>query len=303
MEKITTCERCRHMVSSQDVICPYCGNKLKQKKNERTKKTEKRSGSNLLYIIALAPLILVMSGVCGFYLLSDDEKPQWLLEWNSSHTTEPAQTEETVGTEEPAQTQTPDETGESGAAPASEQPAAAEPAPEPTPEPTPEPPPEPTPEPTVKQAYSTPDKYGHSGKIPPIFTEYTSSSAEEDVYSVLCAFDKSMDTVWGTGGENGGINEWVMISSNEYQVVSGVRIFNGNTKNEEAFKDNARVKIVELSFSDGSYEKRILQDGFSRNEPYIIRLKEPINTKYVKITVLDKYGTSDMVCIGEIEVF
>lgn len=312
MEKITICERCKHMVSSRDIICPYCGKKLRQDKKDkpdrqvRQDKQDKRvrKGSNLLYIIALAPLILVMSGVCGFYLLSGDDKPEWLMDWNSSHPDIPAVSDMP---DMPSEPDTPSEPDDAGTETMPEP--TAEPIPEPTPEPTAEPTPEPTeepgptPEPTVRQVYSQPDEYGRRGKTPPVFTEYTSSSAAEDVYSALRAFDKSMDNVWGTGGENGGINEWIMMSSDEYQAVSGVRIFNGNTQSEEAFNNNARVKIVELSFSDGRYEKRILQDGFSRNEPYIIRLGETVNTKYIRVTILDKYGTSDMVCIGEIEVF
>lgn len=295
MEKVILCEKCRHMVSPRDVVCPYCGSRLikksRTKREDKKKDRAKKKSSNLMYIIELAPLILVMSGVCGFYLLTKDGKPQWLS--NEDYPAETALTE----TAAPSETDIPE------AALAAEPTPETTPEPEITPEPTPEITPEPTPVPTPRQADTPPDKHGHTGKTPPIFTEYTSSSAAEDVYSVLHAFDGSMDNVWGAGGENGGIKEWIMMSAEEYQAVSGVRIFNGNTQSEEAFNDNARAKIVELSFSDGSYERRILQDGFSRNEPYIIRLSERINTKYVKITILDKYGKSDMVCIGEIEVF
>ncbi len=268
------------MLFPEDKECPRCGWSRKKKKGS----------SWLLYLIVLLPLVLVMSAVCGFYLLSGN---------NSGFVSEAVNTPDTA----PEVTETPEE--ELSEPEEHESIIEEEYSEYDEPEITAEEPADETPEPTAApyQAVSEPDRYGHVGMIPPKFTAYKASSAAEDVYSAGHAFDADMDTVWGTGGDSGGIGEWITLSADEYQSVSGVRIYNGNTRSEQAFKENARVKIVEVAFSDGSYIRRILQDGFSRNEPQIIRFEERINTKYLKITILDKYGESDVVCIGEISVF
>jgi len=299
MKKVIYCDNCKRMVSDKAKVCPYCHMKLKPANGM----------SGLMYVIILAPLILAMSGVCGFYLFNKNNNNQ---EWLNN---------QSVYNQDEAVNPTLKPTDEAEAVPAEkpEQDKAAEPTQLMTDEElaalmrdaaetewTPNPPivtvPSDTPPPTI-QPKSTPDKHGNMGNVPPKFKEYKASSAAEDVYSAGNAFDGDMDTAWGTGGENGGIGESITLISDEYQAVSGVKIYNGNTKDEETFKSNARISIVELSFSDGSYRRFILQDGFSRNEPQIIYLDERINTKTIKIKILDKFGDSDIVCISEIAVF
>lgn len=334
MERTNFCKRCRHMVSSKDEICPYCGNQLIEKK-KKSNKTNK--SNNMMYIIVLLPLILIMSTVCGFYLFeksSGEEK--WHNDKNllmqpdiyvtdspeeSVETEVPLDGEAVSETETPSEdeamseTETPSETTAMQSeeiTPATDDISVTEPplqtdavqntditsATETPQETIITPPPEPTPIP-----YSTPDANGNRGRLVPKFSFYRASSAAEDVFSAGNAFDGNMDTAWGAGRENNGIGEWIMLLSDDYQAVSGVKIFNGNTKDEQSFNDNARIKILEISFSDNTYIRKIIDDGFSRNEPQIIRFDERINTKHIKISILDKYGESDVVCVSEIIVF
>ncbi|MCH5186019.1 MAG: discoidin domain-containing protein [Oscillospiraceae bacterium] len=329
MIRTNICRRCRHIVSPKDKICPYCGNRLtdekkqkidaaenpdKRKKTKEQKKPKKRG--SLRYVVILAPLILAMSGVCGFYIFSGkQENKPWLSE-QPAQTAVPEENKEDTAENEGEQTATEEtENPDEQTAPDNEENPGEEGEKEPENEPEIEENTEDSPEvktaapslytpaPTAPPVRSTPDEHGNTGSIPPKFTSYKASSAAEDVYSAAHAFDGSMDNAWGAGRENNGIGEWIMMSAEDYQAVSGVKIYNGHTQSEQTFNDNARIRIVELSFSDGSYIKRFVQDGFSRTEPQIIRLPERINTKYVKITILDKYGDSDVVCVGEIEVF
>ena len=118
-----------------------------------------------------------------------------------------------------------------------------------------------------------------------------------------------MDTAWNFPGQSG---EWIMISSDTEQYVSGIRILNGYTKHSDAYEYwiyymNHRPKDITIMFSDSTFIDVTLEDVFDEDN-YIyqhIPLEVPKLTTYIKIIINSSYlGTRwDDCCITEVEVY
>jgi hypothetical protein len=142
----------------------------------------------------------------------------------------------------------------------------------------------------------------------PTFTSVKASSVlapqASISYNAENIIDGKNETAWVEGAQGNGIGEWIMISSNSPQKVSGLYIVNGYAKSDESYMKNNRPARIKIEFSDGSILEEILDDnGFSAGQ--IITFDREITTTYVKITILDIYkGTADNdTCISEINMF
>lgn len=119
-----------------------------------------------------------------------------------------------------------------------------------------------------------------------------SSELNEDstIYSADNATDDDLSTAWIEGTSGYGIGEYLLYESNEEVSISGLVITNGYAKTQQILNDNAKVRMLELQFSDGSKFQCELNEypsilGYS---DYISFGKE-IKTKSVKVSILEIY--------------
>jgi len=125
-----------------------------------------------------------------------------------------------------------------------------------------------------------------------------------DAFNVL---DGNKNTAWIEGANGSGIGEWIQLSANSLQNVTGISLLNGYVKDKDSYEKNSRPKRIKIEFSDGiSFEKTLAdEDWYDEYGKQIITFDKEISTAYVKITILDVYkGTHyDDTCISEIKLF
>ncbi len=137
-----------------------------------------------------------------------------------------------------------------------------------------------------------------------VFTASSASSstapANDFTYYPANALDGNLLTCWAEGVEGTGVGEWLEISSNSPQTVSGLKLFNGYHKNDDIFGKNGCPTSVRLDFSDGSYEEfRNLSCVYGAYQDLFFSQRE---TTYIRITILDANAGSkyEDACISEI---
>lgn len=153
-------------------------------------------------------------------------------------------------------------------------------------------------------------------KFPIMITSSSTLQEKNRDYKVQNIMDRDWDTAWVEGVPGNGIGEWleiVNLGSNNRgmkQTLSGMFIINGYVQNENGdgqsrrlYEANNRVKRIGISFSDGSYIERELQDHKSFYQE--IEFDREVETTSVKIKILEVYPGSkyDDTCISEIELY
>ena len=130
----------------------------------------------------------------------------------------------------------------------------------------------------------------------PVFTMVTASSVrgtdtQGGQYSEWSVLTDDPMTKWvPTKSVPNGIGEWIQISADGNQYVSGLNILNGYHKNSETWQKNNRVEKCTLTFSNGYMQQITLPDTMAMIN---VKLDEPQETQYVRITIDSVYpGTT-----------
>lgn len=127
-----------------------------------------------------------------------------------------------------------------------------------------------------------------SGNIPEI--------ANND-YNVENLLDKNITTAWCSDG-NKTAKPWFSIVTDD-SAINGIVIFNGYTKNEKTFKNNARVKTVSLYSSGRMIGRFTLKDSML---PQLINMKNLSKNKEYYFYIEDAYPGEKYkdICLSEI---
>lgn len=122
-------------------------------------------------------------------------------------------------------------------------------------------------------------------------------------YSASNVLDSNYTTCWAEGASGSGINESIVLSAERKQHVSSIDIYNGLYTSSELFYKNNRIKDCRIEVSDGTCFDVTL-DGDYYAQPNTVNFSYPIDTEYIKITILSVYGGNkyDDTCVTEILV-
>jgi predicted nucleic acid-binding Zn ribbon protein len=108
-------------------------------------------------------------------------------------------------------------------------------------------------------------------------------------------------SAWNEGAEGPGIGEWVLYDFGEPVPLARIEIANGYQRDEERFAATARVKSLELAYSDGTKQLVQLLDaqGLQTIKPAV---KETAQITFTIISVYPRYEWEDA-ALSEIRVY
>ena len=125
-------------------------------------------------------------------------------------------------------------------------------------------------------------------------------------WNAVAAIDGKVETAWMVSGESENIGEWIMIDApNAYSTLNEIRIVNGFAKDEQTYKDYARIKAAKLEVLqyDDNMElqptNKFVELTFEDTiKPQIITLKSPLKLESetggtYKLTVTEIYAGKD----------
>jgi hypothetical protein len=115
-------------------------------------------------------------------------------------------------------------------------------------------------------------------------------------------YDGDKNTAWVEGKADDGIGEYVLIDFRDKKAVSTINIINGYAKQERLYYSNNRVKTIRIEFENGEGFEYSLKD---KNMGYqTIKLKEEINTNFIKLIIKDVYRGNKYrdTCISEVNI-
>lgn len=149
-----------------------------------------------------------------------------------------------------------------------------------------------------------------TGNLPEITIQWdkvTASSildSDFERYGTSNIIDKNIETAWVEGIDGYGIEEWIKLERDSNIKINRVQILNGYHKTIDIYEKNGKVKKLKLEFSDNEYMiydiKENTQNTFFSKVNII--LAKPINTRFIKFTILDAYEGRkyEDTCISEI---
>ena len=168
--------------------------------------------------------------------------------------------------------------------------------------------PAPTPEPPLSASVSTSASGGR--------TLLTTASAEASSFINAsqignsrvtirypgCAIDGDTASSWQEAAEGYGIDEWLTVSLEGTANVQYISLWLGNWESGQMYQMNGRPSELRLEFSDGSSVVCQFPDEMAEFE---VKLSRPVQTTWVKLTVLGAYaGTRwEDTCISEIKIY
>jgi F5/8 type C domain len=108
-------------------------------------------------------------------------------------------------------------------------------------------------------------------------------------------------SAWNEGADGPGIGEWVLYDFGEPVPLARIEIANGYQRDEERFAATARVKSLELAYSDGTKQLVQLLDaqGLQTIKPAV---KETAQITFTIISVYPHYEWEDA-ALSEIRVY
>lgn len=257
------CPNCGTFLQDGAKFCNICGCKLPEPAPER----RRRPGVKPLVIVLAAAVLLCALGGVLYWQLGTGSEP----DGGSGHGTTGGQSYEYRLPTAPAATAT------------------AEPTPSPTPEPTEVPTPSAEPEP-VELSYSVklPDKADRL-----YFVDAEASSEiyhDGKTYSAWCAIDDDHDTSWQEDVSGDGAGEYIVLYFKEATQVGCFTIFPGFDQSDWAWEANSRPSRLYVELSDGSSFVIELED---KRELMCFRFSEPVETEYLKFTILAAHSGSE----------
>ncbi len=127
--------------------------------------------------------------------------------------------------------------------------------------------------------------------------------------------DGDYHTAWVEGSDDDGEGEYVILHLNGTCKVSKIVVYNGFLKSKYRYSINGKVLKMKFEFSDGSSlikDLNVMYPGESEVEfsvselnPTTVELDEPVETEYVKCTIIDaEQGTKYRdTAISDIEIY
>jgi hypothetical protein len=113
--------------------------------------------------------------------------------------------------------------------------------------------------------------------------------------------DGNLSSAWVEGAEGIGVGEWARFEFDAVIPLARLEIANGYQKDEERFLGNARVKTLEVEYSDGTKQVIELRDvqGLQEIQP------EVEETQWIKLTILSVYSdyTWDDTALSDLRVY
>lgn len=135
----------------------------------------------------------------------------------------------------------------------------------------------------------------------PSFSNATASSWLPDIKSASFMPQNSIDGKLNTGwATDKGKGEWMMLSSEKMQTVTGFSIHAGGSPfaKEGDYNEGA---VVRLEFSDGMTYEVGINPGYGIDDYNSFPFSKEIKTKYIKVTIVS--SEDKVVYIAEVEVF
>ncbi len=98
-------------------------------------------------------------------------------------------------------------------------------------------------------------------------------------------FDDDLTTAWIEGEDGPGSGEWVRFEFSEPVVLDHLEIANGYQKDDDRFLSNARVKSLEVQYSNGATQLVELLD--TKELQYVTTTHRA--TEWIKLTIVSVY--------------
>jgi len=136
-----------------------------------------------------------------------------------------------------------------------------------------------------------------------LITASSTLKSDKYSYSPELVNDWNNETAWVEGKNDDGVGEWIKLESSVPIKIRELEILNGYQKSKDLFEKNGRVKTIRLEFSDSTSIEKELIGGYEYWDRIIF--DQEIETKYIKITILDVYSGTEYkdTCISEIHAF
>ncbi len=120
-------------------------------------------------------------------------------------------------------------------------------------------------------------------------------------YRATNLLDGDLATAWCEGVEGPGIGEWVRLEFSRPLVLDRVEVANGYQQDPDRFRANARVRSLEVEYSNGVTQLVDLVDAQG------LQIIDPAakETEWVKLTIVSVYPsrTWDETALSEVRVF
>jgi hypothetical protein len=121
------------------------------------------------------------------------------------------------------------------------------------------------------------DRYCASSVLPPQLG---------NSYGVHNLFGSDDGAAWVEGVPGPGIGQWVVVEFDGLRLVRSITIRNGYQKNSDIFSKNARVRRLQLIFSQGDRKVVSLED---RRGVQTITLDRPVKAYWVQFVIEEVY--------------
>lgn len=140
----------------------------------------------------------------------------------------------------------------------------------------------------------------------PVFTGVGASSElqadnETRTYVAGNAVDGNLQTAWNEGSSGDGVGEWIEVTADGKQHVTGLRIAAGFQVDEGTYYNNRRPSRIQVSFDDFTNFEFDLEDIFGDYQT--LTFPEPKDTASMRITIMATYAGNayNDCCISEIQ--
>lgn len=133
------------------------------------------------------------------------------------------------------------------------------------------------------------DEVKYQSEQPKTWDNVTASSSEVNC-NPSNVIDDDYRTAWAEGAEGSGKGEWLYLENSVANIISEIKINNGNHKSENDYKNNGLVKSLKIEFSNGEYLIYNLNKKSYYSAYDTIKLAKLIDTTAIKFTIVDSYS-------------
>ena len=118
--------------------------------------------------------------------------------------------------------------------------------------------------------------------------------------TAAAAVDGKLETSWQEGVDGDGIGEWVRFNLGSTRTVQYLRLYLGNWRNYDWYRENNVPKALEIELNGQTWQVEFPYD----QEPHVVVFSAPVETDYVVLRVASVYEGSqyDDTCIAEVEI-
>ena len=148
--------------------------------------------------------------------------------------------------------------------------------------------------------------YNNFTEIPIVSSESSSYLVgQKTEYVPELAYDWNRQTSWQDGNTNdSGDGEYITLNFEENSIVNVIQIFPGNSKRNDLYWKNERIKKAKIKFSNGKSVTYEFDDIFEETFQ-TIWLNKPVETDYITVEILEVYAGEEYtdLCISEIHAY